>query len=447
MAQWKAASTSSTVESALVITKQPEEEFYKDEGGKSNFMHVIVRLDNKSNISDKHQNQKKSKTKKKASKKHSDNKQLAAAEKNNRKRKRGNSEVSTNGSGGPSKLLPHKVPLKCSLYFESGNPIDTYDRDILRLEKNSLSEHHWIDPCTLSTTIGFRIEKVSRRKDGQKFKLRLEVDMDKASEIEELAPVLKDLRKVEGVFTSPIFVLSKRKKIHRTKAKAHTKGIKAQQRYGQQQYNENAGSGHGGPSRSDCVKLFNHMLMIERRLNTKLEMINRLQQRCYDAIQNQSEQVREIENVVNTLCDPQLFSTAAAVHSASAVGGYFDKHLPRLSPPPRTFNTDSSNMASSPSHSPVKRLRMATHSMPRQGSPFLFSQRSKNQLLSGDNGNGGGSSSISVELRPFSEGFDVMNGKGTATLHMKTEESLEITLPHVKSWDQLMLPGSPQNDH
>ncbi|KAE9015080.1 hypothetical protein PF005_g8660 [Phytophthora fragariae] len=140
----------------LVITKQPASEFYKDEGGKANALEVEVTL------------------------------------------------VEFNELG-ESARSPDKefidIPLRILLFFESGKRVDDTDQEIFRFVGNDY-DSVVIRASTRKALVQFRLEKVSRRKDGQRFKLRIEVDQEQCTaNVADLTPV----------FTNAICVLSKRK--------------------------------------------------------------------------------------------------------------------------------------------------------------------------------------------------------------------------------------------
>eukprot|EP00644_Phytophthora_capsici_P017952 jgi/Phyca11/527967/estExt2_fgenesh1_pm.C_PHYCAscaffold_250005 len=140
----------------LVITKQPASEFYKDEGGKANALEVEVTL------------------------------------------------VEFNEHG-ESARSPDKefidIPLRILLFFESGKRVDDSDQEIFRFVGNDY-DSVVIRSSTRKALVQFRLEKVSRRKDGQRFKLRIEVDQEQCTaNVADLTPV----------FTNAICVLSKRK--------------------------------------------------------------------------------------------------------------------------------------------------------------------------------------------------------------------------------------------
>lgn len=131
--------------SFLSVVEQPPSAFYKDEGGKSNYMSVVVRFDE--------------------------------------------------SSGGE---FPGTFALKAALYFESEEKVA--EESILTIIGNQY-EPPILRSANDTATFNFRIEKVSRRKDGQRFKLFIEPDY-------KVHPAAKC---VSGTFTCPIAVLSKRK--------------------------------------------------------------------------------------------------------------------------------------------------------------------------------------------------------------------------------------------
>ncbi|OWZ22966.1 hypothetical protein PHMEG_0002240 [Phytophthora megakarya] len=140
----------------LVITKQPASEFYKDEGGKANALEVEVTL------------------------------------------------VEFNELGEPARTPDNEfidIPLRILLFFESGKRVDDTDQEIFRFVGNDY-DSVVIRATTRKALVQFRLEKVSRRKDGQRFKLRIEVDQEQCTaNVADLTPV----------FTNAICVLSKRK--------------------------------------------------------------------------------------------------------------------------------------------------------------------------------------------------------------------------------------------
>ncbi|TYZ58804.1 hypothetical protein PybrP1_001580 [[Pythium] brassicae (nom. inval.)] len=143
----------------LVITKQPASEFYKDEGGKANALEVEVTL------------------------------------------------VEFNELGEPARTPDDEfidIPLRILLFFESGKRVDDTDQEIFRFVGNDY-DSVVIRNLSRKASVQFRLEKVSRRKDGQRFKLRIEVDQEQCTaNVSDLTPI----------FTNAICVLSKRKHHH-----------------------------------------------------------------------------------------------------------------------------------------------------------------------------------------------------------------------------------------
>lgn len=130
---------------SLVVTQQPVSVFYKDEGGRSNFLCAHIAL--------------------------------------------------------PASYQGAPVRLTTSLYFECGRRVEEQDQDILSLLdfKYAPAVVAPGKPCVLR----YRLEKVSRRKDNQRFKVLVEVD--------KAAAAGTPAAKLGSVFTNPVSVLSKRK--------------------------------------------------------------------------------------------------------------------------------------------------------------------------------------------------------------------------------------------
>ncbi|KAI9921624.1 hypothetical protein PsorP6_000805 [Peronosclerospora sorghi] len=93
------------------------------------------------------------------------------------------------------------IPLCILLFFEYGKRVDDTDQEIFRFVGNDY-DSVVIRASTRKALVQFRLEKVSRRKDGQRFKLRTEVDQEKCS---------VNVADIHPVFTNAIYVLSKRK--------------------------------------------------------------------------------------------------------------------------------------------------------------------------------------------------------------------------------------------
>jgi len=141
----------------LRIVSHPEAEFFKDEGGKNHALETTVRLE------------------------------------------------PLGSHGLPSQFAAGDavVPLRLTLYYESEKRVEDADQDILHPMATDPKEM-WIRADDLMCDVRFRIEKVSRRKDGQRFKVLIEVD-------EEDASCLPEFRGIVGALTTPICVMSKRK--------------------------------------------------------------------------------------------------------------------------------------------------------------------------------------------------------------------------------------------
>lgn len=150
----KMAASTRKAKSLLQVLVEPSAEFYKDEGGKANHLSCTI------------------------------------------------------GLAAPA--LPCPVPLKIDLYFESEQRVGDADQSILNLLKNKFERYQLTDDEP-NVTINFRLEKVSRRKDGQRFKLHVQPDVD--SMPAEDAAALKALGKhaTGGIFSRAIVVMSKRR--------------------------------------------------------------------------------------------------------------------------------------------------------------------------------------------------------------------------------------------
>lgn len=156
------ASTASSAASRrfLSIKKEPSEKFYKDEAGKKHCMTAIVSL-----------------------------------------------------VEGTKAIKPkQRISLTASLYYEDRTRVEDSDQDILVAMPGDLY-HGTIDPATGECVFHFRINKVSRRKDGKKFRLCFAINHENQPHI--LGGVKSDFfqqyTNVSSTMTRPIFVLSKRK--------------------------------------------------------------------------------------------------------------------------------------------------------------------------------------------------------------------------------------------
>lgn len=141
----------------LNVITEPETTFFKDEGGKNHCMTCVVKL-NKLKVA---------------------NAEEASFE----------------------KWLP-TLPLRVSLYYESGLKVEERDQEILKILGSDF-ECLAISPQELTCSIRYRIEKVSRRKDGQLFKIFVEADPDQCSPF--------DVSGITACFSAAVCVRSKRK--------------------------------------------------------------------------------------------------------------------------------------------------------------------------------------------------------------------------------------------
>jgi hypothetical protein len=104
----------------LTIIEQPEDNFWKDEGGKNSYLYVTLKYN-------------------------------------------GNSAIN--------------IPLIASLYYENGLKVEPQNEDILSLKdcENKKFQYNIFNKCK---KVGFRINKVSRRLDNRKFFVKFEVDKE-----------------------------------------------------------------------------------------------------------------------------------------------------------------------------------------------------------------------------------------------------------------------------
>lgn len=134
----------------LVVTQHPSPTFYKDEGGKSNHMCASATV--------------------------------------------------VMGTDRRKQELPYgSIAFRPRLVYESGNEVEDANEifTILSIEPNI------VNATEQSVVVKFRIEKVSRRKDGKKFKVCFDIDYDKSSQYRNAG--------IRRVLTNSVVVLSKRK--------------------------------------------------------------------------------------------------------------------------------------------------------------------------------------------------------------------------------------------
>lgn len=177
----------------LIVSKQCEDEFYKDQGGKNHHLAMVVRL-------------------------------VPANDQSMAQYEPGAGRL----AGELSKDSTIKIPLKTSLLYENGAEVEEEqkifkpmipDHENFKLELR-YTEGYW---C-YEGEVKFRLEKVSLRCDGKKFKLQIAVDVgaDKIREMESdavqagskagaLAPWIKEISRAGGCETVGINVLSKKK--------------------------------------------------------------------------------------------------------------------------------------------------------------------------------------------------------------------------------------------
>lgn len=101
----------------------------------------------------------------------------------------------------PAALVAVEIALRIELHYESGERVEERDQNILNIVRDAdgVLLHPSESP---SATICFRLEKVSRRKDGQRFILCVSP---------LYAPGAEPSPRLGGVFTHPVCVMSKRK--------------------------------------------------------------------------------------------------------------------------------------------------------------------------------------------------------------------------------------------
>jgi len=254
----------------LVILSQPGTaaggiDFYKDEGGKGNWMRVVV------------------------------------------------SRTPASSTG--------EITLSTKLFFESGLPVEESDQKILLVRaggsaaSDPKSNKLVIGPNRKKCPIEFRIQKVSRRKDNQRFKVQISVEGN---------------AKMAPVFTRPITVLSKRKIPARLRndpeAIARYKANKAK-RSSSKQHGSSAGSKrarsedatpemrpHSTVHSEDCAKSSSSSNKrqrlsvntgIDTALRAKIEQMARTVDNLYAIMVDQRVQISRLQEQVRVLTDNQ----------------------------------------------------------------------------------------------------------------------------------------------
>jgi len=254
----------------LVILSQPGTaadgiDFYKDEGGKGNWMRVVV------------------------------------------------SRTPASASS--------EITLQTKLFFESGLPVEESDQKILvvrpggNTNSDSNNKKLVIGPNRKKCVIEFRIQKVSRRKDNQRFKVKISVEGNA-----KLAPV----------FTRPITVLSKRKIPARlrndpeaiARYKANKAKRSASKQLGSSLGSKRARSEDGTPEMrphsnvhtKDCMKSSNSTNKrqrlsvntgIDEALRAKIEQTARTVDNLYAIMIDQRVQISRLQEQVRVLTDNQ----------------------------------------------------------------------------------------------------------------------------------------------
>ena len=131
------AASPPTASLVLKVVTNPESEFFKDEGGKSNHLTCTILL--------------------------------------------------AKGSAAPAAMGDEKYVVGVKLYFESGVEV-TDASECLSVHGNPF-EKRTISLLSPSYTVSFRLEKVSRRQDGQRFKLRFTLQDSEGAAIDGVEPV------------------------------------------------------------------------------------------------------------------------------------------------------------------------------------------------------------------------------------------------------------------
>mmetsp|Transcript_27169 Transcript_27169/g.87327 ORF Transcript_27169/g.87327 Transcript_27169/m.87327 type:complete len:485 (-) Transcript_27169:100-1554(-) len=251
----------------LMVAQQPPPEFYKDEGGKSHHMVVRVELQG---IND----------------------------------------------------AEFPIPLKVKLHYESHDVVEDRDQGILKLMENEF-EPPTLRPGSLSTEIKFRLEKVSRRKDGQRFCLRVDANSDLCEE---------DVSDIQGCFTDPICVLSKRKNhLRYAGSDRDSEDGRAQRSSGSRR----ASTGSGGTAAAAAVAA--DLRNLEASVHRKLDAMNARVASYGTQLANQMRMLGDMQAMMAAMMErfghtPVPSSSPLAAIPPGAVAG-----SPGLSGPPSGY--------------------------------------------------------------------------------------------------------------
>ncbi len=138
-------------------------------------------------------------------------------------------------------LSSEPIPLVLSIFYENEVRVEEREQNILHVLTKTPSDL-CINPGSTTCSFKIRIEKVSRRKDGQRFKVRCDADTEKMKSSGGF---------IEGCFTTPITVLSKRKHLMAANAAASGgAGSKRKERskdHGDSDTGSDGGMGAAGP--------------------------------------------------------------------------------------------------------------------------------------------------------------------------------------------------------
>jgi len=226
----------------LVVIEEPNSTFYKDEGGKSNHLVAVMRLGRDDKM-----------------------------------------------SGRLSQS--HWPDISCKLHYENYQKVEDGDGilNIIAIEKNVLQSSR-----EMEYTVRYRIEKVSRRKDGRRFRLRCAPLPER-----ELGTGEEDK---DGVYTEATNVLSKRKS-----SSASRREKKAVRRLAAQH-----NGGHAAPRKATKKSLGAILARLERSegLIMDLQAIVRHQAERIQLLENLASCTEDKKNDFDwTYCSPEMNPT------------------------------------------------------------------------------------------------------------------------------------------